>query len=187
MKFKTYCIFFLLFCTLACTKKLVQQKEGILFKNVTVLPMQNKEVSPPQSVYIKKGKIVSIGKESEIEPAIIIDGTGKFLLPGLTEMHAHIPVPDEDDALVKETLFLYLSQGVTTIRGMLGNPYHLTLKQLVEEGKILGPRIYTSSPSMNGNNLTSPSIAREKVIQYQKEGYDFLKIHPGIPLSLIHI
>jgi len=48
----------------------------------------------------------------------------------------------------------------------------------------LGPRIYTSSPSLNGNNLTSPELAKEKVTQYQKDGYDFLKIHPGIKLEV---
>jgi len=102
-------------------------------------------------------------------------------MPGLTEMHAHIPVAKAgNDSLVKETLFLYLSQGVTTIRGMLGDPYHLGLKKEVAAGTILGPRIYTSSPSLNGNSVTTKEEAIEKVTQYKKDGYDFLKIHPGI-------
>lgn len=107
-------------------------------------------------------------------------------MPGLTEMHAHIPIAsDEDDSYVKETLFLYLSQGVTTIRGMLGNPYHLELKKQIADETILSPRVYTSSPSMNGNSVISVSQAEEKVRRYKAEGYDFLKIHPGIKLNVM--
>jgi Amidohydrolase family len=113
--------------------------------------------------------------------AVIIDGEGKFLMPGLAEMHAHIPVADgADDSAVRETLFLYLSRGVTTIRGMLGDPYHLALKKQVGLGAVLSPRIFTSSPSCNGNTLRTPEEARQKVIKYHADGYDFLKIHPGI-------
>jgi len=100
-------------------------------------------------------------------------------------MHAHIPTAkDGDDSLVKETLFLYLSQGVTKIRGMLGDPYHLDLRAAAAEGKILSPKIYTSSPSLNGNSIPTPEDAIAKVTQYQKDGYDFLKIHPGIKLEV---
>jgi hypothetical protein len=102
-------------------------------------------------------------------------------MPGLAEMHAHIPTPQNgDDTEVRNVLFLYLSQGVTTIRGMLGDPYHLGLRQEVAGNKILGPRIFTSSPSMNGNSIKTPAEARQKVTKYKEEGYDFLKIHPGV-------
>jgi imidazolonepropionase-like amidohydrolase len=105
-------------------------------------------------------------------------------MPGLAEMHAHIPVPqDGNDSLVRETLFLYLSRGVTTIRGMLGNPYHLELKEMIDADSILSPRVFTSSPSLNGNTVPTPEEARRLVTQYKNDGYDFLKIHPGIPLD----
>ena len=177
---------FICLSLLACKQQRVISKEGILIKDVTLISMNEDKVIAPQSVFIENQKIVSIGAVIKgINPEIIIEGSGKYLMPGLTEMHAHIPVPkDGNTSLVEETLFLYLSQGITTIRGMLGDPYHLTLKQLVEDGKMLGPRIYTASPSMNGNNLTSPDIAKSRVIQYQQKGYDFLKIHPGIPLEV---
>jgi imidazolonepropionase-like amidohydrolase len=87
---------------------------------------------------------------------------------------------DGEDEAVRETLFLYLANGITTIRGMLGDPYHLTLKKQVHVAEFPSPRIYTSSPSLNGNTITTPEEARQKVIQYKKDGYDFLKIHPGI-------
>jgi len=162
----------------------------IIFQNVNVIPMTNRgEVLTNQIVTIEKGKITNIVDAANIRlnnsEAQIIDGTGKYLVPGLAEMHAHIPTPQNgNDSLVRETLFLYLSQGVTTIRGMLGDPYHLKLKEQVANNEILSPRIYTSSPSMNGNSVQTPTQAREKVTQYAADGYDFLKIHPGIKLDV---
>jgi hypothetical protein len=63
---------------------------------------------------------------------------------------------------------------------MLGHPYHLELRELVAGGSVAGPRIFTSSPSLNGNTVATTEEAVSKVRQYAGEGYDFLKIHPGI-------
>ena len=95
-------------------------------------------------------------------------------------MRNHIPPPTTSKERIAETLFLYLSRGVTTIRGMLGNPLHLELREKTAKGELLSPRIYTSSPSLNGNSVKTREEAIIKVTQYQKDGYDFLKIHPGI-------
>jgi len=162
----------------------------VIFQNVNVIPMTGEgEVLENQIVSIEKGKITNIIDAASVRlnfpEAQIIDGTGKYLLPGLAEMHAHIPTPQNgSDSLVRETLFLYLSQGVTTIRGMLGDPYHLQLKEQVAKGEMLSPRMYTSSPSMNGNTVQTPKEARQKVQQYAADGYDFLKIDPGIQLNV---
>lgn len=159
-------------------------------QDVHILPMNGKEqVLKNQTVIIKDGKIKEVGPSSKVKVpkgAKVIPGKNQYLMPGLTEMHAHIPVAnDGDETYVEETLFLYLSRGVTTIRGMLGNPYHLDLRKRVQSGTVLGPRIYTSSPSMNGNSVPSEAIAEEKVRQYKKDGYDFLKIHPGIQADVM--
>lgn len=152
--------------------------------HVNVLPMNTETVLQDYNVLIKDGKIFKMGPANKLKAKAkkgVIDGTGKYLMPGLTEMHAHIPTPQEgDDTWVRQVLFLYLSKGVTTIRGMLGDPYLLGLRKDVAEGKILGPRIFTSSPSMNGTSIPTPAEARAKVTQYKKDGYDFLKIHPGV-------
>ncbi|NRB50707.1 MAG: amidohydrolase family protein [Saprospiraceae bacterium] len=162
----------------------------IAFVNVNVLPMNGEGLMPNQTVLVKNAKIQKIGPADNIrvpKSAMQIDGKGKFLMPGLAEMHAHIPTPrDGDDTRVKEVLFLYLSQGITTIRGMLGDPYHLGLRKQAEEGTILSPRIYTSSPSVNGNTVQTVEEARTKVAKYQADGYDFLKIHPGLSLEVFN-
>ena len=166
------------------SKKYTDSKDEYVITNVSVLPMTSEVVLNNQDVHIRDGKIIKIGKVTPSKYATKIDGTGKFLMPGLTEMHAHIPVPrDGDDRLVMETLFLYLSQGVTNIRGMLGDPYHLGLREKAANGEILSPRIYTSSPSVNGRSTPTPEVAKDKITRYQKEGYDFLKIHPGLTLE----
>src|SRR5690606_13836771 len=106
------------------------------------------------------------------------------LIPGLAEMHAHIPQPPISKTRIEEILFLYLSNGITTIRGMLGHPTHLVLREKALKGEVLSPRIFTSSPSFNGNSVTTKEEAVEKVTAYKNEGYDFLKIHPGLQLEV---
>ena len=163
-----------------------EQVEEIVIQNVNVISTKDDvKINETSNVVIRDQKIYKIGSHTPSSKATIIDGTGKYLMPGLTEMHAHIPVvKDGNDTLLKETLFLYLSQGITTIRGMLGDPYHLQLKESIARDEILSPRVYTSSPSMNGNSIPTKEVAREKVKQYKEEGYDFLKIHPGITLEV---
>ncbi len=152
--------------------------------HVTVLPMTSEKGHRDYTVLLKDGKVFKMGPSDKIKvkkKSQVIDGTGKYLIPGLAEMHAHIPTPENgDDTWVRQVLFLYVANGVTTIRGMLGDPYLLTLRKNVANEMLIGPRIFTSSPSMNGNTIKTPQEAREKVIQYKKDGYDFLKVHPGV-------
>lgn len=153
-----------------------------LISNVTIIDVRSGELLENRQVVIDSGKIKRISEAIENTEAYAnsIDGSGKFLLPGLAEMHAHIPPPTTDAKRIEETLFLYLSNGITTIRGMLGDPLHLELRKRALNGDLLSPRIFTSSPSLNGNSVTTVEEATEKVTAYQKAGYDFLKIHPGI-------
>lgn len=182
-----YIIFLLIICSaFSCKKKEVYQGVETIINNVNIVELDRVSYDGPQDVVIRDGKIFKIGQHNKSLNANVINGEGKYLMPGLTEMHAHIPTPDEngDDSLVGETLFLYLSQGVTTIRGMLGDPYHLELKKMIADGDMLSPRVYTSSPSVNGGSVKSVEEAQEKVAQYKADGYDFLKIHPGVKLEV---
>ena len=166
-------------------------QSDFVFKDVQVITMVNEEVLMDQEVWIRDGRIVHIGSVNEQDiPSryTVIEGSGKYLVPGWAEMHAHIPIPnDGDDRNVRETLFLYLANGITTIRGMLGDPYHLNLKKQIKENSFPSPRVYTSSPSLNGNSVKTKEEAIEKVTRYQNEGYDFLKIHPGIQRDVFDI
>jgi len=161
---------------------------AILITNATIIDVKNGALLENRQVVIDSGKIKQISETvtNAQKYKTTIDGKGKFLMPGLAEMHAHIPPPSTSQTRINETLFLYLSNGITTIRGMLGDPAHLLLRKKVENSEILSPRIFTSSPSLNGNSIKTTEEAVTKVTAYQKAGYDFLKIHPGIQLEIFN-
>ncbi len=178
-------LFILLTATLLASCNQAQEKvspTATLMSNANIVDVRSGEILKSRQVVIDSGKIRSISESIEnIEGySNTIDATGKYLMPGLAEMHAHIPPPSTDALRIEETLFLYLSNGITTIRGMLGDPMHLELREKAKNGQLLSPRIFSSSPSLNGNSVKTIEEAAEKVTAYQKAGYDFLKIHPGI-------
>ncbi len=154
----------------------------IVFRNVNVIPMDKNEVLYGQDVVVKGGIITAIGQTSKVKysrEARLVDGKGKYLLPGLAEMHAHVP-PVNDLERMKDVVKLFALKGVTNIRGMLGHPMHLELRSKIQSGEILGPRFITSGPSFNGNSVKTEAAAREMVKEQKKLGYDFLKLHPGL-------
>lgn len=161
------------------------------FTNVTVIPMTGEGILENQTVVIEGDRIVSLGSSQSVNlenEDEIIDGSGKFLMPGLAEMHGHVPPTDPPasapsyytDEYVGQTLFLYVAAGITTVRGMLGWPNQLQLKDKVNNGEMIGPNLYLAGPSFNGNSVSSPEQAREKVKKQKEEGWDLLKIHPGL-------
>jgi imidazolonepropionase-like amidohydrolase len=157
-------------------------QQEIVFRSVNVIPMDKETVLMNQDVVVKDGFIVATGDHGKVKyakNAILIDASGKFLIPGLAEMHAHVP-PVDDIEPMKEVLMLFACNGVTTIRGMLGHPRHIELRSKIQSGEIIGPRFYTSGPSFNGNSVKTPEAGAEMVRQQKKMGYDFMKMHPGI-------
>ncbi len=162
----------------------VAQGTATAFTGVTVLPMDKEAVLANQTVVVADGKIASIAPAAKAQVpagAVKVDGSGKYLMPGLGELHAHIPGGNAPDANVERTLFLYVANGVTTIRGMLGDPRHIVYRERVAKGEVLGPRIYTAGPSFNGNSAKTTDVASAMVTDQKKAGYDLLKIHPGVP------
>jgi len=153
----------------------------IAFTGVSVLPMDREEVIANQTVIIENGRITYVGAPRATPVgATVVDGRGKFLMPGIAEFHAH--VPSGGQAIhAHRTLSLYALAGVTTARGMLGAPMHLALRDSIAAGQLFGPRLLTSGPSFNGNSVTSPEAAMAMVRDQKAAGYDLLKIHPGVP------
>jgi imidazolonepropionase-like amidohydrolase len=110
----------------------------------------------------------------------VIDGAEGWLIPALAEMHAHVPPRSQGEQRVDDVLALFLAGGVTTIRGMLGEPWHLELREELADGRRIGPRLITSGPSFNGNTVTAPAQGAARAREQAAAGYDFLKIHPGL-------
>jgi imidazolonepropionase-like amidohydrolase len=154
------------------------------FVNVNLIPMTSEIVVAGQTVVVEDGIIVAIGGVNELtvpESAKSVDGSGRYLMPGLAEMHAHVPDPGSEN--FDRYMVLFVANGVTTIRGMLGQPSHLSLRQQILNDEIFGPRLITSGPSLNGNSVSSVADGKQQVIAQQAAGYDFLKIHPGLSLE----
>lgn len=173
---------FLLVSFLTATNLCRAQHGDFYFTHVNVIPMNREIVIPDQTVVVRDGRIQAIRPTTSKKISsdhTVVDCTGKYLMPGLAEMHAHIP-PVNDMEQIKPVLKLFLANGVTTIRGMLGHPLHIELREKVKEGSIMGPRIITSGPSFSGRSVASPEQGAAMVIQQKNLGYDFLKLHPGL-------
>ena len=169
-----------LFTSVMAQEPVDSRQREIVIRSVNVIPMENDQVLSNQTVVIKDGKIAVIGNKAKYSKnALIIDGTGKYLIPGLAEMHAHVP-PIDDLEPMKEVLFLFAANGITTIRGMLGHPKHLELRSMIKNGQVLGPRLYTTGSSFNGLSVKNPETASSMVRSQKQAGYDFLKLHPGL-------
>jgi imidazolonepropionase-like amidohydrolase len=160
----------------------VAQEPLIAIERVSVIPMDRERVVANQTVLIRGDRIAQIGAAGQVTVptgAARVDGTGRFLIPALAEMHAHIP-SGQAAAQAERVLFLYVAAGIGTIRSMLGDPAHFALRNRAASGDIVAPRMYLSGPSFSGQTAPTPQAARERVAQQKKAGYDLLKIHPGV-------
>jgi hypothetical protein len=159
---------------------------SLVFTHVTVIDATGAPARRDMTVVVSGERISKIGRTGKVkvpEDSQVVDAAGKFLIPGLWDMHAH--------TLVKETFFaLYLANGVTGIRDMY-NP----LAQFAEwrreilEGKILGPRIVASHTIVDGPRPVWPlsipagneAEGRAAVISLKRRGADFVKVYSLLP------
>lgn len=162
----------------------------VAFVGVNVIPMDAERVLQNRTVVVEDGRIVRVGDRRRVRVprgSLVIDGRGKYLVPGLAEMHAHIPVPPphpmqsflHGEGAVPAAMFLYVAHGVTTIRGMQGHPAHFELRSRSAEGEILAPRIFTSGATLNENTVPDEETAAAAVAKQADEGADHLKLQHG--------
>jgi imidazolonepropionase-like amidohydrolase len=150
------------------------------FTNVNVIPMDSERVLRDQTVVVQDGRITAVGASALVAVpagATRIDGRNRYLLPGLAEMHGHLP--GANAAMAEDILFLYVAAGATTVRGMQGHPAQLELKRRVDAGEMIGPRMWLAAPSLGGAGLR-PDSAVQRVRAAHAAGYDLLKIHEGL-------
>jgi hypothetical protein len=165
------------------TAPLAAQSTPVAFTNVTVLPMDGDRRLAEQTVIVQDGRITAMGPAARTRVpagATRIDGRGKFLMPGLAEMHAHVPPGSPTQEQLADIMFLYVANGITTIRGMLGAPYQIQLKEQLASGAMLGPRFFPAAPSLNGNSAPTPEAGVALVRAAAATGYSLVKIHPGV-------
>ena len=156
------------------------------FVGVNVLPMDSERVLENQTVVVDDGRIVAIGSSDEVGPADgvdVIEAAGHYLMPGLTEMHGHLPNPQTSDTDAQNLLFLYVANGVTTVRGMQGHPSQFAVRDQIDCGSIIGPRLFLGSVSINGARVSSPEQAEQLVREYKVQGYDLIKTLEGLSVE----
>jgi len=162
--------------------KPVQQPTVI--KNVSVVSPDGMKMLSGRAVLIDQGEIVSVSTDMNVlGDALVIDGEGMYLIPGLIDSHVHLLESEND-------LLLYLANGVTHIREMTGIPAHLELREEIENGRI-GPRLYIASPKLvsygffegwfhaltRANvNIQQPEDSQALVRSLKAKGYDAIKL-----------
>ena len=161
--------------------------EVLIITNVDIVDTRQGLTSPNLTVVIKNGRIDSIAKHAMIassQKTQVVNGTGKYLIPGLWDMHAHSAGGPASPWDAKVILPLYIANGITGIRDMGGNLQLLQQrKQSIERGELLGPHMYISGPFLNGGKpyeytitTNSPEEGRAAVDKLAGEHVDFIKV-----------
>ncbi len=151
---------------------------SIAFIHVAVVPMDREVVLGDQTVVVSGGRVEALGPSGEVAVpagAFVVDARGKWLMPGLADMHVHTWSQDD--------LYLFVPNGVTAIRHMFGSPLQLQWRARIDAGELVGPRIHTAGPIVDGDPpvwpnsrvLTDPADADALVAEQKQAGYDFIK------------
>ncbi len=159
----------------------IPQEQDLLIRQVNVVTMTDSLVIPNQDVLIRQGQIGAIvpaqAPQQYPDSIKVIDGTGKFLMPGLIDAHAHI------ESVFTGELFsdapVYLAYGVTSLINLRGSPEILSLRDSLNVGATTGwyPAIYTAGPYINEPFFHTPQEVREEVFAQKEAGYDLIKMH----------
>ena len=158
------------------------------FTDVHVIPMTGDTALRHQTVIVRNGRIASITTASTTPVptgAIRIDGAGRsWLIPGLADMHVHL--------FDRGEFIMYLANGITTVRNLHGIPRHLAWRDSIALGTILGPRLFTSGPILDGDPpsrgtntvLRSREDVERAVTEQKAAGFDLIKVYDNLPQDL---
>lgn len=183
--FNSSLIFFILVCIAACTTK--DLSGDIIIKNINIIDVRSNQVLNNQTIIIKGNKISEIlafSEDHNYKTGKLIDGSGKFIMPGLWDMHVH------SAANASWHFPLFLAYGVTGVRNMhatVDSPLELTnnIKLRLTNGELLGPRFIANGPIIDGEpsvwpatvTVTAAGDARAAVNKLADNGADFIKVY----------
>lgn len=166
-------------------------QQQIAIQHVSIIPMTHEVTLPNQTVLIENGIITRIGSSRNVripKGFQTIDATGKYLMPGLFDMHVHFFMEQGKHINTNETeLKLMLANGITTARIMAGHPEYLTARENVRSKKWTGPQLKVASPQLVGRwpwspefknfeTITSVPQAADAVRKFKAQGYDAIKL-----------
>jgi imidazolonepropionase-like amidohydrolase len=176
---RKYCTAIML-ALLASLAIAADEPEAIAFTQVGIVDPATGTERLDQTVIVRGTQIETVGHASAVPVpagATVIDAKGYYLSPGLVEMHAHVPEARMGREYLEDMLFLWVANGVTTIRNMAGEPEHLELREQIANQQVLGPRMYTSGPRFAGARMEN---ADAMVVAQAAAGYDFVKVHMAL-------
>jgi hypothetical protein len=177
----------LAFCLLCSFSASAQKETPLAITHVTVIDCTGAPAKPDSTVVLA-GHLISAVGPSETVPipanARVIEANGKFLIPGLWDMHGHLTDATED------AFPLLIMNGVTGVRDMGGDLEQIDRwRAEIENGSRVGPHIIRAGPFVDGpkegvsNRLTvrTPEEARKAVHDLKAKGVDFIKVHNALP------
>ncbi len=167
-----------------------QRPAATAFVDVNLIPLDTDTVLEHMTVLVRDGRIAAVGPADRTRRGrgmVSIDGRGKYLMPGLVDMHVHL--------FNSRDLLLYLANGVTTIRNLGGYAAAdsiLDLRRQVAAGERLGPTIFTSGNWLDGDPpfravntvVRTPEEARAIVSRQKAAGYDFIKVYATLSAAV---
>lgn len=159
----------------------------IAITHVTVVDGTSPSPRLDQTVIVQGNRIAAVGPAATAPAppgALLLDGRGRFLVPGLWDMHVHTAIPGG-----REVLALYVANGVTGVRDMAGDWAQITAwRTEITAGQLLGPRIVAAGPYIEGGDVPIPHLvvrtpaeARPAVDSLRRLGVDFVKLHSQLP------
>jgi imidazolonepropionase-like amidohydrolase len=160
---------------------MAQDEKATAFVDVTVVSVESGTLLPGQTVLVQGERITWVGPNSEaVIPAgaTRVTASGRFLAPGLADMHAHVD---------PEAMGVFLAYGVTTVRELNGDTVRLRLRQEIAAGQRVGPTLIVSGPLLAGERqrwrhvlVATAEEARGEVAQEAELKYDLVKVYDGL-------
>ncbi|GJL94201.1 MAG: hypothetical protein DHS20C05_06060 [Hyphococcus sp.] len=157
--------------------------ENYVVENVNVITMTSDQPLLNQSVFVADGRVTSISTTAATTrptDMVAYDGTDRWLVPGLTDMHTH-------NLDSHSQHILNLAMGVTTVRDLDGFPFLLKMRDAIAANELLAPSMFVSGTILNGSDfggyalkISTPEEAREAVREQAQAGYDFIKTHNSL-------
>lgn len=164
----------------------VAQTDTLLIENVNVIPMIEETILYNQRVVVAHGKIIRVEPMSatlEFRNPRVVDGSGKYLIPGLNEMHYHWR---NKEGGIERDFKLLLANGVTTVRNMAEYDWqdHIAIRDSIDKNQLMGPNYYTSGPYLQSGDLKTSADLERIIAQHHNKRYDFIKIADNLPKDI---
>jgi imidazolonepropionase-like amidohydrolase len=174
---------------LAAQKKPKKLPQLLVLTNINVVDVASGSVEPRMNVLIRDGRIEAIAKRALIQAGRnmqVVNADGKYLIPGLWDMHVHTAIRLEAESLLP----LYVAYGVTGVRDMGGDFDRIRhLREEIAAGRVLGPTIVAPGPFVDGPQpepdsnflpVANAGEARAAVRNLKARGADFIKVQAGL-------